>query len=99
MRRRVLNALRLVSAASAVLLGSLIYVKMGGDEDAVGIFGPLYGSLFLILLGGVAAAARRGWWSWRFFAAVAVLGPLASIPGLEIQRASAARRERFSADR
>ena len=98
-KRKRLNALRLISIADAVLLAVLVYAAMRGDEGAVGVIAPLYGLALLMLLGGIAAAARRGWWSWRFVAAVAVLGPLVSIPGLEIQRTRAAGRERFSAER
>jgi hypothetical protein len=89
--------LRLISLLDGLLLAALIYVAVRGDEQAVFILGPLHGGLFLVLLAGVAAAARRGWWSWRFFGAVVVLGPLASIPGLEVQRARAVRREKFTA--
>jgi hypothetical protein len=98
-RRNRLNALRLISVSTGVLLALLAFAAIGGDQDVVRIVGPLYALLFVMLLAGVAVAARRGWWSWRFVAAVAVLGPIASIPGLEIQRAGAARRERFSAER
>jgi hypothetical protein len=95
-RRKRLNALRLVSLVDGLLLVALLYVAIRADEEAISVLGPLHGGLFLVLLAGVAAAARRGWWSWRFFAAVVVLGPLASIPGLEVQRARAARRAKFS---
>jgi hypothetical protein len=88
--------LRLVSLVDGLLLAALVYVAVRANEHAVGILGPIHGGLFLVLLAGVGAAARRGWWSWRFFAAVIVLGPLVSIPGLELHRASAARREKFS---
>jgi hypothetical protein len=96
-RRRQLNALRLISLVDGLLLAALIYVAVRGDEQSVGILGPVHGGLFLVLLAGVAVAARRGWWSWRFFGAVVLLGPLASIPGLEVERAKAARREKFTA--
>jgi integral membrane protein len=96
-RRRRLNALRLVSLVDGLLLLALLYAAIRADEEAVRVLGPVHGGLFLVLLAGVAAAAWRGWWSWRFFAVVVVLGPLASIPGLEVQRARAARRAKFSA--
>ena len=98
-RRRHLNALRLLSAGAAAALIALVYVATRGDEPALSNVASLYASLFLALVAGTAAAAHRGWWGWGFFAAVVAFGPLASLPGLEIQRANADRREKFIAAR
>lgn len=89
--RRELNALRLLSLVDFVLLVALVYAALTGRHDAVGYLGPAHGILFLLLLAGLALAARKRWWGWRFVGAVVVLGPLASIPGLE-HHARAARR-------
>lgn len=69
-----------------LLLAALVYVAVNHDEAAVDVLGPLHGVLFLVLLAGIGDGARNGWWSWPFVAAVVVLGPVASIPGLEYRR-------------
>jgi hypothetical protein len=81
--RRELNALRLLSLLDLALLAALVYAVLTGLDRAVDYLGLAYGVVFLVVLGGVVVAARRAWWSWRLAAAVALLGPLASVPTLE----------------
>lgn len=78
-----LNALRLLSLADGLLLVALLYVAVSHNEPAVDVLGPAHGVLFLALLAGIGGGARNGWWTWLSFVAVAILGPLASVPGLE----------------
>lgn len=81
---RELNALRALSLLLGLaLLVALVYGALTDRQQAVAYLGPAYGAVFLILLGGLALAARRAWWSWRFVGVVLMLGPLASAPGLE----------------
>lgn len=89
--RRDLNGLRVVSLLDGVLLVALVYAAVRGPHEAVAVLGPTHGLLYLLLVVSLAAAAWRGRLRWRFVAAVMVLGPLASVPGLELYRG---RRER-----
>jgi len=81
--RRQLDGLRLLSLVDGLLLVALVYSALTHDEAAVDVLGPTHGVLFLVLVGSLVVLKSRGWWSWWFVAAVVVLGPLASIPGLE----------------
>ncbi len=75
--------MRLVSLLDGLMLVVLIRAAVMQNEEVVAVLGPTHGLLFLVLVATLAWAARRGWWSWWLVGAVAVLGPLASIPGLE----------------
>lgn len=50
--------------------------------------GPTHGALFLVLVGSLAVLARNRRVGWRFVLAVMILGPVASVPGLELYRRS-----------
>lgn len=80
---RQLTLLRALSLTDGVLLPPLVTAALTDREGIVNVLGPLHGVLFLVLLGGLAATVNRGLWTWRFVLLVVVLGPLASIPGLE----------------
>lgn len=81
--RRELNALRIVSLVDLALLVAVLYAVLTERESAIEYLASAYAVLLVVMLGGLALAMRRGWWSWRFVAAVAVFGPLVSVPGLE----------------
>ena len=85
-RGQELNRLRLLSLIDGLLLAALLWAAITERHEAVEVLGPVHGVLFLILIAGLALAARRGWLSWRFVGLVVVLGPLASVPGLERYR-------------
>lgn len=65
---------------------ALVYFALAGRHVAVAVLGPTHGILFLILVASLAAGALGRYWSWRFPIAVAILGPFASVPGLELYR-------------
>ncbi len=81
--RRELNALRVVSLVDLALLVAVLYAVVTEHENGIEYLASAYGALFVVMLASLALAMRRGWWSWRFVAAVAIFGPLASVPGLE----------------
>ncbi|MGH2846979.1 MAG: DUF3817 domain-containing protein [Thermoleophilaceae bacterium] len=82
----------MVSLADGLLLVALVWAALSHREEAVAVLGPTHGVLFLVLVLSLAWAAGQGWWRWRFVIAVAVLGPLASVPGLERIRRGGKRR-------
>ncbi len=86
MSRRTLDALRVISLADALLLAALIWVAVTGRHEAVAILGPTHGALFLVLVGSLGALAWSRRVGWRFVLAVLIVGPLASVPGLELYR-------------
>lgn len=86
MSRRTLDALRVLSLADALLLGFLVWAAVTGRHEAVAILGPTHGALFLVLVGSLAVLAWSRRVAWRFTLAVTILGPLASVPGLELYR-------------
>jgi hypothetical protein len=86
MSRRSLNFLRLISLVDGLLLAFLLYASLSGAHEAVTILGPTHGLLFLLLVVSLGLIARAGHISWRFVIGVIVLGPLLSIPGLELYR-------------
>ena len=87
-----LDALRVLSLVDGLLLVVLVWAALGHREQAVAVLGPTHGVLFLLLVASLAWAAGQGWFRWRFVLAVAVLGPLASGPGLERARRRGGRR-------
>lgn len=80
------NGLRRLSFVDGLLLAALIYAVTTENGTAVALLGAAYGSLYLVLLAALRSGAQKAWWTWAFFAAVLVLGPVASIPGLELYR-------------
>ena len=83
-----LNFLRVVSLVDALLLVVLLWASLNDRDAAVGVLGPLHGILFLVLVGTLARFAGLGRARWAFTASVFVLGPLASVPGLELMHRS-----------
>ncbi len=83
-----LNFLRVVSLVDALLLVVLLWASLNDRDAAVGVLGPLHGILFLVLVGTLARFAGLGRARWAFTAAVFILGPLASVPGLELMHRS-----------
>ena len=80
--------LRAASLIDALLLAFLIRAAVAGPYEAVAVLGPTHGVLFLVLVGSLAILARNRQLGWRFVLAVMILGPLASVPGLELYRRS-----------
>jgi len=76
-----------VSLVDALLLVVLLWASLNDRDAAVGVLGPLHGILFLVLVGTLARAGL-GRARWAFTAAVFVLGPLPSVPGLKLMHRS-----------
>lgn len=84
--RQTLQVLIAVSAADGLLLLALVAAAVNDWNESLVILGPTHGTLFVILVVTLAVLAQRGLLGWRFVVAVMILGPLASIPGLELYR-------------
>ena len=82
-----LNALRAISLLDGILLVLLVRASVRGGEEAIAVLGPTHGVLFLLLVASLFHAAQAGRASWRLAIAVMILGPLVSIPSLELYRA------------
>jgi hypothetical protein len=79
---KLLNAIRIVAIADALLLVPLVVAALSHAEGVVDVLGPIHGVGFLALLGLCVRGAVLEAWGWWFPALVVVtLGPPGSLIG------------------
>lgn len=86
MGRRTLRTLIALSLADGLLVLVLVWAGVRGRLDLLAVFAPTHGTLYVMLVVSLAVLAHGRRVGWRFVLAVMLLGPLASIPGLELYR-------------
>lgn len=86
--RRLLDVIRVIAIADALLLVVLVFCAITDRESVVSVLGPMHGVGFLILLYLCVRGAGEGLWGWWFPAIVLVTaGPPGSLIGeLRIRR-------------
>lgn len=90
--RKLLDIVRVVAIADALLLAVLVYAALTDRESWVSVLGPIHGIGFLALVGLVVRGVTERHWGWWFPALVVVtLGPPGSLIGdVRIRRALSA---------
>ena len=80
--RRLLEVVRVVAVADALLLVVLLFCALTDRESAVSVLGPIHGVGFLVLLYLCVRGAGERLWGWWFPAVVLVTaGPPGSLIG------------------
>ena len=74
--------MRALALSDALLIAILAYALARQNWMVVVVLAPTRAVVYVLLMVTLVWAARRWWWGWDFVAWCAVMGPVASVPGL-----------------
>lgn len=82
LRRNVLRAILVISAAGLVMLIALVYGMVAGVEWISPVFGPIHGAGVIAEFGLIAYGVWKGWWGqWYFWVTLVTTGPPGALLG------------------